>query len=97
VALAGQPFANPEEITLATEAATCQLNARAAPGYGDAHDHDHASDDASAPIAFLSNPHRQARRQPGYSTLPGFMTPVGSSTRLIARITSVASPSSLTR
>lgn len=33
----------------------------------------------------------------GYSTLPGFMTPVGSSARLIARITSVASPSSLTR
>jgi hypothetical protein len=33
----------------------------------------------------------------GYSTLPGFMTPVGSSARLIARITSVASPTSLTR
>ena len=32
----------------------------------------------------------------GYSTLPGFMTPVGSSARLIARITSVASPISLT-
>jgi hypothetical protein len=45
----------------------------------------------------LSIPHRQAPRQPGYSTLPGFMTPVGSSARLIARITSVASPSSLTR
>jgi hypothetical protein len=35
--------------------------------------------------------------KPGYSTLPGFMTPVGSNARLIARITSVASPSSLTR
>jgi hypothetical protein len=35
--------------------------------------------------------------RPGYSTLPGFITPVGSSVRLIARITSVASPSSLTR
>jgi hypothetical protein len=34
---------------------------------------------------------------PAYSILPGFMTPVGSSARLIARITSVASPSSLTR
>ena len=45
----------------------------------------------------ILEPQRQARRQPGYSTLPGFMTPVGSSARLIARITSVASPSSLTR
>jgi hypothetical protein len=45
----------------------------------------------------LSILHRQAPRQPGYSTLPGFMTPVGSSARLIARITSVASPSSLTK
>lgn len=36
-------------------------------------------------------------RRPGYSTLPGFMMPVGSSARLIARITSVASPSSLAR
>jgi DDE superfamily endonuclease len=30
-ALAGQSFANPEEITLATRVATCQLNARARP------------------------------------------------------------------
>jgi hypothetical protein len=35
--------------------------------------------------------------KPGYSILPGFMTPVGSNARLIARITSVASPSSLSR
>jgi hypothetical protein len=30
-ALAGQCFASPEEITLATRVATCQLNARARP------------------------------------------------------------------
>jgi hypothetical protein len=30
-ALAGQSFATPEEITLATRVATCQLNARARP------------------------------------------------------------------
>jgi len=30
-ALAGQSFATPEEITLATKVATCQLNARARP------------------------------------------------------------------
>jgi hypothetical protein len=35
--------------------------------------------------------------KPGYSILPGFMTPVGSSARLIARITSVAWPISLSR
>ena len=40
---------------------------------------------------------REPVNRRGYSTLPGFMTPVGSSARLIARITSVASPSSLTR
>jgi hypothetical protein len=33
-AFAGQSFATPEEITLATSVATCQLNARARPGCG---------------------------------------------------------------
>ena len=51
-ALAGQTFANPKEIALATEVATCQLNARARPGHGDAQRRHHATGDASSPTEF---------------------------------------------
>ena len=51
-ALAGQSFATPEEITLATRVATCQLNARARRGSGAAHHHPHATDAASLPTGF---------------------------------------------
>ncbi len=50
-----------------------------------------------SPAAAAPGTAREPVNRRGYSTLPGFMTPVGSSARLIARITSVASPSSLTR
>jgi transposase InsO family protein len=42
-ALAGQSFASPEEITLATKVATCQLNARARPWGWAAHRCPHAT------------------------------------------------------
>jgi hypothetical protein len=51
-ALAGQSFAAPKEITLATEVATCQLNARARPWVWVGHRRHHATGDESSPIEF---------------------------------------------
>jgi hypothetical protein len=51
-ALAGQRFACPEEIALATRMATCQLNAVPAPGSGAVHDPHHATGAASSPTEF---------------------------------------------
>jgi hypothetical protein len=51
-AFAGQSFATPGEITLATRVATCQLNARARPWVWAAHHHPHATNDGSSCIAF---------------------------------------------
>jgi len=51
-AFAGQSFATPEEITLATWVATCQLNAAPARGCGAAHHRPHATDGGSSSTAF---------------------------------------------
>jgi DDE superfamily endonuclease len=48
-AFAGQSFATPDEITLATRMATCQLNARARPWSGAAHRHHRATDATPSP------------------------------------------------
>jgi transposase len=49
-AFAGQSFATPEEITLATKVATCQLNPPQPPrGCGAAHHRSHAIDAAPSP------------------------------------------------
>jgi transposase len=50
---AGRPdLRQPKEITLATEVATCQLNARARPWVWAVHHHHPATGDASSPTAF---------------------------------------------
>jgi hypothetical protein len=46
---AGQSFATPDEITLATRMATCQLNARARPWVWAARHRPHATDVAPSP------------------------------------------------
>ena len=51
-ALAGQSFANPKQVALATEVATGQLNARARPGCGAVYHRRHATADESSPTAF---------------------------------------------
>jgi hypothetical protein len=51
-ALAGQSFARSDEITLAIEMATCQLNARARLWVWAPWRPHHATDDASSPTAF---------------------------------------------
>jgi hypothetical protein len=51
-ALAGETFADPGEITLATRVATCRLNARARPWVWAAHHRSHAAAAAPSPTGF---------------------------------------------
>ena len=60
-AFAGQSFATPDEIALATRVATCQLNATPAPGCGAAHHHPHATD--ATPLPTGSQERSTSRQQ----------------------------------